>query len=177
MNKDLLEQIIKHVLINLGVIKSYFLDDKNSKSILNNSFLLKEKILFENETGDLSESLIWGCQFKYTDFDFKILISDCTQDRNIPEFCAIIQPKDAPTYGLYYVYTGLSQNINNEVMLACLIGENGWVQCDTLMQASFLVGMEKLKSLNVFWSKCDSYQAEYEKMLSFIKYHSGFFKS
>lgn len=176
MNKGLLQEIVKHIISNLGVIPSNFVNKDKTQSIMDKNFFVKDKISFQDENGEVYKNPMWSCEFNQADFSFKILLADCSEDKNIPEFAAIIQPSGAPAYGLYYIYTDLVNNtIDNEAMLACLIGDSGWVQCDAFMQANFLSGMERLKLINAVWKKSENYQQEYNNLLSFIKYHESIF--
>ena len=115
MNKLLLEQIVKHVMSNLGVVPSSFVDDKKTQSLIDKNYLLKDKVSFEGTNGNVYKNSIWGCQFLQDNLNFKILLANCSEDKNIPEFCLIVQPFDAPAYGLYYIYTDLVNNSNASV--------------------------------------------------------------
>lgn len=165
MNDDLKNQIIKHIFANFGVIESKYIDLQNSKSLLDNDFLLKEKIKFE-----ISENKIWGCQFSITPQSIKVLLGDCSLSDEQKEYCLIIQLEGAPIYGLYL-------SIYNESLFACSLKDsNEWMICNTYLQATFLAGMEQVKDAGLSLNKCENYQDLYKSLLSFIKFYSSVFE-
>jgi len=49
MNYVLMEEIVKHVLANLAIMPSDFVNLERTKSLTSKDFLLKEKLNFETE--------------------------------------------------------------------------------------------------------------------------------
>jgi hypothetical protein len=174
MNPILREEIVRHVFSNLGVIPSKFINQDKSKSLMSKEYLLNEHLLFEDESGDVIENKVWGCQMSAESQEIKVILGDCTQDSRVPEFCLLVQLKDAPAYGLYLLYDGLvDEPLDSECMLAYSLDSKGWLECNTYLQATFLAGMEQIKDVGFGWSKCTNYQSQYQALLSFIRFHSS----
>jgi hypothetical protein len=177
MNYDLMTKIIQHVMANLVISKSDFVNIDKSKSLLSKDLLLKEKLNFE-EDGIKSQNNIWGCQISAEQQEIKILVGDCTQDKNLPEYCLLVQLKDAPAYGLYLMFTEtFDESMNPEPMIAVSVNNKDWMECSTYLQATFLAGMEQIRDLGLAWSKCTNYNDTYALMLSFIKFHNQFYEA
>lgn len=176
MNYVLMEQIIRHVMSNLGVVPGLFIDINKSKSLRTKEFLLSEKLKFEMDDV-ISKNNIWGCQITVDHKDMKILLGDCSQRLNILEFCVVIQLQDAPAYGLYLVYNDLlPDRIESEPLLGVTLNGKDWMECNTYLQGTFLAGMEQIRELALPWTKATNYSSQYELMLSFIKYHDSFYE-
>jgi hypothetical protein len=175
MNTDLLEQIVKNIFANLLVIPSKFVKQDVSKSLKSKDFMLNEVLTFEVDN-EVITGKIWGCQISAEDSEFKILLGDCTQINNIPEYCLIVQLKNAPAYGVYMRYTDLiNYKVFSEPLIACTLNETDWLACNTYLQATFLAGMEQIKELGLSWNKCSNYNSHIEMMKSFIKYHDSYY--
>lgn len=169
MNRLLMENIVKHVLANLAVIPSSFVNVDKTKSLMTKEFLLHDKIPFENEGSELIENRIWGCQISAEEQELKLLLGDCTQEKNLPEYCLIVQLKNAPAYGVYLVY---SDEVANEPLIACTLNGQDWLECQTYLQATFLAGMEQIRDIGLTWHKCNDYKEQFNMMMSFIKFHN-----
>ncbi len=173
MNTRLLEQIVRNILENFKVIPSEFVSDEKTKSLMTNEFLLKDTLSFEVD-GVNRTNKIWGCQIFYSESEFKILLGDCSQEDDIPEFCLIFQLKGTPAYGVYLVYNDLvDKEVPSDPLIACSLNETDWLECNTYLQATFLAGMENLKELGLAWKKCTNYRTQFEMMKSFIKFHES----
>lgn len=177
MNSKLTEQIAYHVFANLGVLPSSFINPEQTKSVIDKQFLLPDKITFVTEEGDVLRKNVYGCQISVTDTkEFKMLLADCTQEKNVPEYCLLIQLKDAPAFGVYLVFNQLVDDPPEpEALIAVNTDKKNWIPCTTYLEATFLAGMEQLKDLGFGWSKCNSYQDLHAQLLSFIKFHNNYF--
>jgi hypothetical protein len=177
MNQKLAEQIAYHVLSNLGVLPATFIKQDNLQSLVDKKFLLPEKVSFETEDGELIRKNVYGCQISVTDTkEFKMLLADCTQDEDLPEYCLLVQLKDSPVFALYLVFGQLvTDPPDSEVLIAVTPDNKNWMPCSTYLQATFLAGMEQIRDLGFNWSKCLSYQDQYQQLVSFIKFHSKFY--
>jgi len=177
MNQKLTEQIAHHVLSNLGVLPSNFVDQQQTKSVIDKQWLLSEKITFESETGEIVRKNVYGCQVSVTDNkEFKLLLADCTQEKNVPEYCLLIQLKDAPAFAVYLIFNQLVDDPPEpEAMIAVNADKKHWIPCTTYLQATFLAGMEQLRDIGFGWTKCRDYQELYTQLLSFIKFHDNYF--
>jgi len=174
MNNKLTEEITYHILSNLGVLPSEFVNQDASRSIIDKQFLLTEKISFQMEGQTINKS-IYGCQLNFTNKFFKLILADCSQDSDIPEFAIIIHPPDAPTYGLYLAFTKLVADPPDPEAMIAIKNDQHWIPCTTFLQATFLAGMEQLRDQIVGWKLCVNYQGEYQDLLSFVKFHSNYF--
>lgn len=167
MNKVLLNEIIKHILSSFSIIPSEYIDPKN-QSLTDKEFLLNVNLKFEDSDVD---NKVWGCQLSAESNELKVLLGDCTQDKEDPkEYCLLVQLKNAPTYVLYFIEDTL------QPMLACNIEGFGWLECNTYLQATFLAGMEHLKGNNFLWSKCKDYQDQFKLMRSFIEFYNSYYE-
>jgi hypothetical protein len=175
MNTELLNQIVRHIFSSLAVIPSSFIDVNKTKSLMTNEFLLKDTLSFEIEGKSITNK-IWGCQLSAEDNELKIILGDCTQDRDIPEYCLIVQLKNFPTYGVYLVYNDLvGEDIPSEPLIACTLNGSDWLLCNTFLQATFLAGMEQMKELGLSLNKCSNYETHINSMKTFITYHDSYY--
>jgi hypothetical protein len=177
MNIKLTEQIAYHVLSNLGVLPSNFVNRESTRSIVDKDFLLSEKITFNTEGGAVLRKNIYGCQVTVADSkELKILVANCTEDETLPEFCALVQLKDSPAFAIYLMFTHLSKEaLDPEPLIAVSTDKKNWMPCSTYLQATFLAGMEQIRDLGFGWSKCTDYQDQYQQLLLFIKFHHSFY--
>lgn len=174
MNLDLRQEIVKHVYANLGIIASDYVNLEKSRSLRDKDFLLNEKLSFEGEDGEVINNRVWGCQISAADQEIKILLGDCSEWEDIPEFALIVQLKNAPAYGLYLVCTEV---VNSEGLIACTLNSKDWMECNTYLQATFLAGMEQMKDIGLSWHKCTKYESQFKLLQSFIKFHSNIWEA
>jgi len=176
MNQKLTEEIVYHILANMGVLPSNFVNHDQTKSILDKQFLLPEKITFETDSGNVNKN-VYGCQVSLANSkDFKIILADCTQEKKLPEYGLLVQLKDAPAFGVYLIFNRLVKDPpDSEAMIAVNTDKKFWIPCTTYLQGTFLAGMEQLRDLSFGWSKCTEYKDHYEQLLSFIKFHDNIF--
>lgn len=177
MNKQLAEQIAYHVLSNLGVLPSNFVNSEASRSIIDKQFVLSEKVSLEKEDGEILRKNVYGCQVAVADSkELKLLVADCTESKEWPEYCLLVQLKDSPTFGVYLIFTQMSESpIDSEVLIAVSSDNKNWMPCSTYLQATFLAGMEQVRDLGFGWSKCTKYEDQYKLLLSFIKFHHSLY--
>lgn len=177
MNAKLTEEIAYHILSNVGIFPSNFVNQEKSQSLIDKQFILAEKISFETVEGESVHNSLYGCQIGITnDKEFKILLANCTQEKDIPEYALLIQLKDAPAYGIYLIFNRMVEDPpESEALIAVSTDNRFWMPCTTYLQATFLAGMEQLRDLGTGWKKCANYQAQYQQLLSFIKFHDTFF--
>lgn len=169
MNKALMEQITKHIMMGFGVIPS--LDEQHFRSIIDKEFLLPHKLIFKSEEGLVVNNKVYGAQLNIGEKEFKIMLGDCSQDKNIPEYCLVIKLTGNPAYGAYMV---CAPDLESESLLAVTINDKDWLPCDTFLQATFLAAMEQLKDIGFSWSKCTNAQKHYELMVSMIQFHANY---
>lgn len=176
MNQKLTEEIVYHVLANLGALPSSFVNQDTTKSVIDKQFLLPEKLTFETEDGQTTHKNVYGCQIQVGGKDLKLLLADCGQDKTFPEMCLLTQLKDAPAFGIFLVYSNLDfQQFDSEAMVAVNVDAKHWIPCSTYLQATYLAGMEQLRDLGFGWTKCTNYQSQYAQLLSFIKFHNNYY--
>lgn len=177
MNQKLTEEIALHVLSNLGILPSDFVNQDQTKSVFSKQFVLPEKISFESEEKQVFHKNVYGCQVSVTGAkEFKLLLADCTQEKDVPEYCLVVQLKDAPMFGIYLIFNKLVNDPpESEAMIAVNTDKKHWIPCTTYLQATFLAGMEQLRDIGFGWNKCVNYQELYTQLLSFIKFHDNYF--
>lgn len=176
MNQKLTEEIAYHVIANLGALPSSFVDQDQTRSLLNKEFLLLQKLTFETADGETLRRNVYGCQIAVTSSkELKLLIADCSQEKDIPEFCLLIQLKDAPAFGVYFLIDQTLDFPEKEALIAVNTDKKHWIPCTTYLQATFLAGMEQLRDMNFGWGKCQAHQELYEQLLSFIKFHNTYY--
>lgn len=175
MNKSLTKEIVYHILSGFGLLWAEFIDLDKIKSIKSVDYLLSEKVSFEDDEGKTIVKKIWGIQLSIENQDLKILITDCSLEKDISEYAALIQLKDTPAYGMYLVTS--SDLIDSEALIAVSVDNKNWMQCSTYLQATFLAGMENAKEIGFSWNKCQDYKQQYDLLLSFIKYHNKIYEA
>lgn len=172
MNLALTEEIVKHILANLNVIGSDFVNVPKSGSLINDKYILPIKLQFETDVSQI-ENRVWGCQFVIEHKNLKIILGDASISRGF-EYCLIIHLEGMPSYGLYINITDRDEP--SQAMIAFSINGLDWAQCNTYLQATFLAAMEQLKDIIGTQQKCVDFKEEYQSMLSFIKYHTNTFE-
>jgi hypothetical protein len=173
MNQALLKEIVSHVMAHFGVIPSAFVDHKRTNSLMDPSYLVSEKIVFEEE-GQQYQGKIWGCQLSVSQTEVKVLLGECTTDPEFPEFALVLQSKDAPAYGLYLCYNEVSNHPeDSEPDLSVSLNGKDWMDCNTFLQATFLAATEQVRELLLPWKKCVEYKEMHAALLSFMNYHAG----
>lgn len=171
MNKALTEQIIKHVLSNLGIIGAAHVSDK-VQSIIDKQFVLPEKLTFSAD-GDVLQKNVYACQVSITDTkEFKMLLVDGGFPE-LPEYFLVVQLKDAPAFGLHFVNVDVEED--TEALIAASPTPKNWIPCNTYLQATFLAGMEQLRDVGFAWTKCSSYKEHFQQLRSFIDFCSNFY--
>lgn len=177
MNRKLTEQIAYHVLANLGVLPAEFVNKEVTKAIIDKQFLLNEKLVFEGDEGGTIRKNIYGGQVSVADNkELKMMLADCTQDKELPEYCLLVQLKDAPAFGLYLIATQFTKEpVDPEALIAVSTDSNYWMPCSTYLQATYLAGMEQIKDVGFGWTKITNYEKLHKQLLSFIKFHHNFF--
>ena len=178
MNPVLRAEIVRHIFANFGVIPSDYIDSTKTKSLISKEYLIPEKLSFEDENGVISDNKIWGCQLSASEQEIKVLLADCSQEDDSPEYCLIVQVKNAPVYGVYLTFNeSFSRSVGNSCMIAYSLDSNMWIECSTFLQATFLGGMEQIRETGFAWQKISNYQSQYQALTSFIKYHSAIYEA
>jgi hypothetical protein len=177
MNQKLTEEIAYHILSNVGILPSDFVNSDKSQSLKDKQFLLSEKITFETIEGETKNNSIYGCQISIVNNkDFKLLLADCQQEKNVPEYALLIQLKDSPAFAIYLIFNRLVPDPpESEALIAVSTNNKFWMPCTTYLQGTFLAGMEQLRDVGAGWKKCTNYQEQYQQLLSFIKFHDTYF--
>jgi hypothetical protein len=173
MNQVLMESIVQHIFANLGLIAAPFIDSKYTQSLITKDFKLNDKkLIFHGEEGEIHRS-VYGCQVSLADKTFRIMVGDCSQDQNTPEYCIVIQLTGMPAYGMYMV---CDPKAENEALIAVTINNKDWMPCSTFLQATVLAAMEQLRDIGMGWVKCTNYQQHYDTLISMIKFHTNYYE-
>lgn len=174
MNKKLRETIVKHVFASFALIPSDFINLNTTKSIKSKEYLLSDRIPFALEDGSEEEKNVWGCQFTVDSQEIKILLADCSLEKEIPEYALLVHLKDNPFYGVYLV---CSNQIDTESLIGCSMDGTSWMECNTYLQATFLAGMEHIKDIGLAWNKCSGYKDELKSLKEFIQFHHAVYEA
>lgn len=173
MNTALTQEIINHIFSGFSILKT---SNTKFKSLRSLEYLLSEKLSFEDSNGKSIENNIWGVQFTIENNDLKVLLGDCTIDKNIEEYALLVKLKDNPAYGLYSAYTSGKSKIDSEPLIAVSVDSNNWMKCNTYFQATFLAGMEQAKDISYSASTCKDYKSHYTLLTSLIKYYNQLYE-
>ena len=168
MNRDLLNEIVKHVFANFAIYPSKHINHLKTKSLKSPDFLLPKQISFDLD-GEIIKNRLWACQISTESQELKILLADCSQSKDLQEMALIVKLKNAPTYGLYL---HKPDSEIDETMLACSLDDQSWMECGTFLQSTFLAGMEQVREVSLGWNKCSDYVDQYNALITFVKYHA-----
>lgn len=172
MNLSLLKEIVSHVMANFGIIPSEFVNHKKTDSLLSPKYLLDERMYFESE-GEQFTGKTWGCQISVAASEVRVMLGECTLNKEFPEFAMVIASKDAPVYGLYLCYNEMSIHPGDSEPHLAVSTNAGkdWMNCTTFIQATFLAAMEQVRDLKLPWVKVGEHKDLYQALLSFTNYH------
>lgn len=169
MNNVLMEQIIRHIFANFAIFSSTFVNQQKTKSLKTKEYLLPATLEFKSDNDTTIQNKVWGCQLSLNQQEMKILLGDCSLDKDSPEYCLIVNLKNAPIYGLYLSFINLE---DNEPLIACSLDGKEWMECSTYLQATFLAGMEQIRETGLAWNICSNFNEIRQHMISFIKFHN-----
>jgi len=173
MNKVLTENIVQHIFANLGLLAASFIDSTHTQSLIAKDFKLQDKKLtFFQDTKEVYKP-IYGCQVTVGEKTFKIMVGDCSQDHETPEYCVVVQLTGLPAYGMYMVCDPHSES---EALIAVSVNNKDWMPCSIFLQATLLAAMEQLRDIGMGWNKCTNYQQHYEILISMIKFHNNYYE-
>jgi len=176
MNIKLTEEIAYHILAHLGALPANFTASDTARSMIDRQFLLPEKLKLTIDNQELSKN-IYGCQVSVAGKDLRLLLADCSLEKNLPEYCLMVQLKGAPAYGVYLLFNRLVKENppTTEVLIALSSDSKNWMPCNTYLQASLLASMEQLRDVGGQWGKCQSYQEQLNLLFSFVAFRDLFF--
>lgn len=173
MNKTLRDTIVKHVFASFALIPSDFVNLNTTKSLRSKEYLLADKIPFVLEDGSEEENCVWGCKLSVDSQEIKILLADCSLDKEILEYALLVHLKDNPFYGIYLV---CSDQVDSESIIGCSMDGVAWMECTTYLQATFLAGMEQIKDIGFAWDKCSGHKDELNSLREFIQFHHSVYE-
>ena len=166
MNTDLRYAIVDHVLANLRVVQSAFVDQDKTRSLMSKEFLLPEQVYSYVDQEKIAHK-VWGCQLTVGNQNMIMLLTNFSLPSEFPEYAMFIQLGSGPCYGLY-----LRQDSNYpEAFMAFSLDGKSWLECRTGIQAAFLAGMEQVKDIGPAQEKCVNYKTQFDAFLSFIKFN------
>jgi hypothetical protein len=168
MNTNLTYEIAKHILASLCVVKADFVNQAKAISIMDPYYLLKEKLAF-NFDGEIVSNNVYGCQTNIGDKEFRMILADCTIDKETPEHCLFVELQDSPSYCVFF-----SEHAKDDTLIATNMTKKFWLPCPIDLQGTFLASMECIKSLAHIWSRCTKYTDQYKRLQSFIEYHDEY---
>jgi hypothetical protein len=168
MNIDLTYQIAHHILSGLMVLQSDFVNQINCRALTDQQYLLPEKISF-NDGDRIIDNNVYGCQMTFGGKEFKMILADCSSNKDNKEYCLFSQLNGSPPYCIYF-----NEKDKLETLIAVNSTKKFWMPCTIFIQATFLAGMENIKDVAYGWSKCAKYAEEYKQLKSFIDYHNSY---
>jgi len=157
MNKTLTNQIVKHILTNLGIL------DSRPVSLISDEFLTDLQIEYENIEDKQTIANVWATEALANNIKIQLAATKFEMDND--EFAVIIEIENCPTYGCYFE----NENDINSLIAFSLKG-NAWIPADIYTQATFLAGMEQLKDLTASFSLCKNPQLIYDKIIGFVNF-------
>lgn len=168
MNHNLVNAIAYHIFSGLAIVPSNFINIHSTKPLTSKEYLLSETIPFTLDDGTDLKNKVWGCQLLYNQEEVKMLLADCTIEKDVTEYALLVALKGAPTYGIYLIMDS-SQNVNANICFS-MNGE-GWLEAPTYLQGTFLAGMEQIKDIGLNWSKPSSYKEDFARLIKFIEFN------
>lgn len=145
MNKQLTDQIVKHIFNNLGIT----LNLKNS--IRNNNYLLNVKLETSEEPFFLP---IWGAEVLIEKSKFQLLFTDLSvkpnEDEWLYDYILLVKYENSPLFGLNLIFN--TDEIESS-LISVSFNEDVWLNTNISVQANFLSGMENLKEVTSIWNK------------------------
>lgn len=173
MNQVLMENVVQHIYANLGLVAVSFIDSQQTQSLIDKEYKLNDKKLtFHGEHHEEIQRPVYGCQVTLGDKTFRIMVGDCSQDKNVPEYCVVVQLTGLPAYGMYMVCDPHSES---EALIAVTMNNKDWMPCSTFLQATLLAAMEQLRDIGLGWGKCTNYHQHYDVLVSMIKFHTNYY--
>lgn len=174
MNYILQNEIIKHILFNLGIPQN----STARETLINQKFLLEKFIQIQSEDQTLNNRL-WGCDIVINQQVLKLLLADCSQNLAqeylSQEYCLIIHFDNCPIYGLYFSFDQNETDNYKSYVAYKDINSNQWIKCSIFLQATLLAGMEQIKDFLFSCKKCPKYEVEYQALISFINYYVDYY--
>jgi hypothetical protein len=156
MSEQLTNQIVKHVLDNVGIT------DEKQVSIL--QFLTDKTIQFDVEDGELATAEVWACQTLVDNVRFRMMYSHLDGD-----MIFVSKLDECPTYGCSLIIDNeITYNLDGFIGLK--MNDQNWIPTTIFLQATFLAGMEQLKDLSGGYSKCSDHEDLLSDLKSFISF-------
>lgn len=149
MSSSLIKEIVLHILKNFGIGASF----QNSMAINEESFLLQEKVEFE-EDGKHYKNNVFGCQCSIREQKLRAIYCGISGGEKIESFL-YVKLEENPAYCVYsgmedYIY--FSPDKSDE-----------WAKCTIMLHATFLAAMENIKDISPSFEKIKDYKAEYNQ--------------
>lgn len=168
MNIELTNKIAQHILSGLCVLDADYVNHKDCRSLTDEQYLLPEKMSFAIDE-DLINNNVYGCQMTFGGKIFKMILADCSTEKNCQEYCLFSQLQDAPAYGIFF-----DTQEKENTLIAVNSTKKFWMPCTIFLQATFLAGMEQIKDIAYGWNQCTKYSEEYKQLQSFISFHDEY---
>jgi hypothetical protein len=159
MGSKLTDEIIIHILSNLGVLEA------SRTSIRTSDFLLREMIELEEDNQDKNLKL-WGAETQVDNSKLKLILTEINHE-NEKEYILLSKLDDCPSYGCYLLKD--SDNLKDGTILFSLKNCE-WLATNIYLQATFLSGMEQLKESLLSWNRLSEPKKLILEMRSLIDY-------
>lgn len=151
--KEQVEAVIVKYIVDKLISSNEF-----STPLVSNSFILNKKLnIFEDEN-----SWLYGASTTIS--DIKTNIFCLSQELNKDYLIIIFQATNLPTYALYY------DNESNYYKLFCKTNISSWMNSNTLLQATFLAGMEQINNSHLYYELADINDFNIDDLKSLIEF-------
>ena len=168
MNLQLTDQIIRHILNNVGV--NYNNNNNITNSIISKHFILPKYLKLQEENS-IIEIPIYGTELLVSSSNDKIQLLLCNISQDIPEYLFLVRLNGCPPYAAHLLYSEFSEEkCSSEPLIAYYFESSLWTECTTYMQATFLAGMEQLKDINIPWKPIVDSSDSYKIFVEFFEF-------
>lgn len=145
--------IVEHILTNLGCF------DQRTNSLFSLALKTDLQLTYEDD-GAQTQYDIYACETLLSHMPITIVGASLSSKE--PDIAVVVHIKDCPNYGCYWN--------DSAGLIAYTLKENTWIEANTHIQASFLLGMEQLRDMVQPFVACKSPQTIHQSLISFLKY-------
>lgn len=158
MKRPITIAIAKHILDNFGITAQ-----KNG-SIQKFSFSIKEDLILLDEEEKEQKIPCYGAETLVEGERFRVIYFKLSSNEHV----LLSKLDECPTYAFYFLSDDDSKD--SESLIALLSESNRWIECDVVMQANLLSGMERLNYVDVSWNKLSESKDIIDSFKSYLEY-------
>lgn len=165
MNRPLQREIVRQALVRFGS-EGFVPVMGFPEPLCGDRFLIPKQVVFENDAGEKFHRNVWAAVGTVGISEVRIISADTSE--TVVEKTAIVQLDSFPPYALRWSDDSEPSTLCTMVSADLSSTSNCWAECDTLMQAKFLVGIESLTEMRVSWQPMSDFQACYQCLVGFL---------